>query len=163
PSETNLADRLKAAFPKVVAVVVAPLAAILYVTYVELSGFGSIAQAYAQRFGWDARPPWVTVEELINKLLSGHANVIDFGQIIALFIIVLLGIRAIKALPLIYHLFLWPALTFIMIACDHLYPLNSMTRYALHFFPIFMVLGIVLVKRPRWRPLWIIGGVLLQV
>ena len=99
---------------------------------------------------------------MIAHISSGQASAADLGQLATLVFVVALSFAALRILPFVYQLYLWPTLIFILTPYTPRHFLIGMMRYALYFFPIFPVLGTIMVKYPRLRPLIISGGLILQ-
>ena len=147
---------------RIAAVTAAPAVSLLYNVILYFGGMGKITDAYARIFGWQFSTPWANVGGMLSKIASGLASLFDFGQIVALILVVVLSCAAFRRLPFVYQLYLWPTLIFILTPYAPRQFLVGMMRYSLSFFPIFIVMGMIAVGRPRLRVALILCGGALQ-
>ena len=152
---TQIAGRLAA-------VASGPVMVVLYNLVIGWGGLGNITDAYARVFGWRFTSPWAGINGMITHILAGQASGFDLGQLAALIFVIVLSFATLRLLPFVYQLYLWPTLIFILMPYTSRHFLIGMMRYALYFFPIFPVIGTLMVKYPRLRPVIISSGVLLQ-
>lgn len=75
----------------------------------------------------------------------------------------LLALLAVRRLPLMYTLYLWPSLLIMATREMPHIPLMSLPRYLLVLFPGFIMLGLLLARRPWLAAGWLIVSLILQV
>jgi hypothetical protein len=140
-----------------------PLAALAFMIYVPSAGLGSISDAYKTPWGMDVRPPWDVVIDVAVKILAGKAELTEFAGLIALIIIVALTLASFRVLPIADQLYVWVTLVFILLRYYPRYLLNGTMRYVLDFFPLFTTAGVIFARDPRFRFVWVIIGLVLQM
>ncbi len=151
---------IREAVPRLVAMGSGGLMTFIFLEYTSLSGLGTVDGAYAQAWGMNIRPPWESILTVLQRVASGQAIAIEYANLIALGIIVLLFIGSLKVLPLPYHLYMGVTLILVLMRYYPPQMLNGTMRYVLDFFPLFIALAIVWDKRPRLRMLWFTIGIL---
>lgn len=133
----------------VLAVVAAPLSALLYVVYTVRVVGRSMLEASAEWTGSAFHPPWDLVGATLEWVsrTGDPLQVLQLGMLVLFAVLFLAGVRRV---PLELTLY----------AAPHLYlawarilptPLTSVGRYLLVIFPIFIVLALLLEgRRVRW-------------
>lgn len=143
------AARLKEAIPRLFAMGMAPFMSLCFILYTQLSGLGSISEAYASpTWALQIRPPWDVVIGVFGRLFNGTINATEVGGLIALCIIVIFSLASLRVLSMPYHIYTALTLIFILLRYVPQNFLNGTMRYALDFFPVFITLGVLLVNRP---------------
>lgn len=155
--------RFREAIPRLAAIGTGPSAVLGFFTFLAVAKLGSVTDAYGKYWGLVVQPPWSPVIDAIAKINSGKAAPTEVANLVALAFIILMCLVSIRVLPMRLHLYLWPTLVLILLRYYPLYLLNGTMRYVLDFFPIFITLGVLLLKHFRLRLLLIVGGLLLQL
>ncbi len=93
-------------------------------------------------------PPWENLIYAVRTLASGSFHQADLFNLVFTILFVALLTFSWKRFPVSYHIYTIGALILLTIRLVETQPLNSMSRYALALFPIFMYLGI-LGRDPR--------------
>jgi len=116
------------------------LGTVAFMAYVTLAGLPSIEQAF---LGWGLQVgmPWDSLILAVRTLWSGDILFHDVGNIVVTVLIGLLTLVALRKLPVFYSLFMVPALLFTMMRYFPRTQLHGMMRYALAFFPDFILLA----------------------
>ncbi len=86
-------------------------------------------------------PPWENYFYALQNLISGHfivADVLNWAITTILIVLLVIGWRK---LPAAYSLYVAASLVVLTMRLVDTQPLNSMSRYALTLFPIFILLG----------------------
>jgi hypothetical protein len=133
-----------------------PLMVLLFFGYLSLANLGSVTDAYIYYWGMDVKPPWVPIIEVVRRLVGGVATLTEVNNLIALIIIAVLGCIASRLLPVRFQWYMWPTLVLILLRYYPLTLLNGTMRYVLDFFPIFLVMGVMLSRHVYRRLVWII-------
>jgi hypothetical protein len=93
-------------------------------------------------------PPWENLIYAVRTLASASFHQADLFNLVFTLLFVALLILSWRRFPLSYHIYTIGTLILLTIRLVETQPLNSMSRYALALFPIFMYLGI-LGRDPR--------------
>ena len=87
-------------------------------------------------------PPWENYVYALQTLVSAHFTIADVLNWLVTTIFVALLVIGWRKLPVIYSLYAAASVVVLTMRLVDTQPLNSMTRYALTLFPIFILLGI---------------------
>ena len=74
-----------------------------------------------------------------------------------------LTLASFRILPIADQLYVWVTLVFILLRYYPRYLLNGTMRYVLDFFPLFGTVGVIFARDPRFRFVWVIIGLVLQM
>jgi hypothetical protein len=119
-------------------------------------------------FDYRVVPPWNTLADSWSYVLGWTANppaslpIVELFNLICMLGFCALGVLALRRLPLMYSLYVWPSLVLLLTREMGFSPLMSVSRYVLVIFPCFLVLAQVLVDHRRLTAAWLIGGAGLQ-
>lgn len=128
--------------------VLAPVAGVFgYRLYVALSHIGSIDAAYASEWRIYTRLPFEALQSYIMRLVHGQTLPYENNNALVLVLIFSLSILVTLKLKLTYSLYVWGTLGIILLRYHEGPQFEGMFRYALTFFPCFIVGGMLL---KRW-------------
>jgi Gpi18-like mannosyltransferase len=159
-----LRDRILKAIPRLFAMGMGPFTTLVFTLGVAAVGLGNISDAYDNaQWGVLIRPPWVSVIDVMGRMIHGTAQSTEVADFIALLIILIFSLAALRILPAPYHIY--SGVTLVLVLMRYYTPtlLNGTLRYVLDFFPIFITLGVLLARRPLWRAVWIGTGIFFQL
>jgi hypothetical protein len=153
--------RIREAIPRLIAMGSGGLMTAIFLEYTSISGLGTVDGAYLKPWGLLIRAPWESLLTVIGRVFAGQAIAVEYFNLIAVIVIVLLFIGSLRVLPIPYHLYVGVTLILVLM---RFYPnqlLNGTMRYTLDLFPLFIALAIVWDRRPRLRLLWFTVGALI--
>jgi hypothetical protein len=127
----------------------AGLGVVAFMVYVHLAGLPSIEQAFLEKWGLQVGMPWDSVLLAIRALWSGDVLFHDVGNIVVAVMVVALTLVGLRRLPAFYSLFMVPALLFTLMRYYPRTQLHGMMRYALAYFPDFILVA-QWGQRHRW-------------
>jgi hypothetical protein len=116
----------------------------LYLAGMQLGGLGSPSQALEAHWHIQVTMPWITLYRAAQVVANGTVNPTDAFNIGAFLLVVMVGLAAIKRLKPPHSLYLWITLGFILTRYYPKYQLQSLPRYALSLFPLFITLALLL-------------------
>jgi hypothetical protein len=125
------------------------LGTVAFMVYVTLAGLPSIEQAFLEKWGLQIGMPWDSLILAIRTLWSGDVLFHDVGNIVVTVMIIVLTLIGLRKLPVFYSLFMVPALLFTLMRYFPRTQLHGMMRYALAFFPDFILLA-QWQRRHKW-------------
>lgn len=166
---THPLETIRRGLPAAPAVIGGPLGTALYVFGLPLAGIGSVEAAFTQPpWNTEIRPPWEALIQAWEALANGTAHLHDVASVLALVLVVTLGIVALRRLHPAYSLWVWSTLLFILLRKHDTYQLHGLLRYTLYFFPVFVMLALLLNRQEnraiRWATVaWIGVGFTLQL
>jgi hypothetical protein len=120
-------------------------------------------------FEYQVLPPWDVLHASLQYVVGWTANppaslpIIEALNLACILLFCVLGAVAMRRLPFMYSLYVWPSLALLVTRQMGFSPLMSSSRYVLVLFPCFLVLGVLLVDRRLATVLWLAGGAALQV
>ncbi|NIN65102.1 MAG: hypothetical protein GTO63_10445 [Anaerolineae bacterium] len=120
-----------------------PLGAALYLCLRYLVGGTPVLPASEPKLFARLAPPWENVTYAIRTLASGSFHQADLFNLAFTLLFVALLILSWRRFPLSYHFYTIGTLILLTTRLVETQPLNSMSRYVLAIFPIFMYLGIL--------------------
>jgi hypothetical protein len=85
--------------------------------------------------------PFAVVLETFQRILGGRAASIEYIDLAIVILMIFLGVRMIKRLPIPYVIYFWVALIFNLSQFRIPQPISSQARFALLLFPAFIILG----------------------
>jgi hypothetical protein len=133
----------------------------------QLSGLGNASQALETHWHIQVTTPWITLYRAAQVVTNGTLNPTDALNIGAFLLIVVVGLAASRRLKPPHSLYLWITLGFILTRYYPKYQLQSLPRYALSLFPLFIALALLLDRpTPAGRAIRIVcvvSGCILQV
>jgi hypothetical protein len=131
-----------------IAVIGGPLGTLAYLLGMELSGLGSVSEAFSGPI-WRTQiaPPWESLIGAIRVVLNGTASTNDLANLAAFVFAAVLGVVMVARLSPPYWAYVWVTLGFILLRRHYLIQLHGMLRYTLDLFPIFIVMALLL-RRP---------------
>lgn len=125
-----------------------PFGAALYLCLRYLIGGTPLLPTSEPKLFARLAPPWENLTYAIRTLASGSFHQADLFNLVFTIVFVALLVFSWKRFPLSYHIYTIGALILLTIRLVETQPLNSMSRYALALFPVFMYLG-TLGRSPR--------------
>lgn len=125
------------------------LGTVAFMVYVTLADLPSIEQAFLEKWGLQIGMPWDSLILAIRTLWSGDVLLHDVGNIVVTVMIIVLTLIGLRKLPVFYSLFMVPALLFTLMRYFPRTQLHGMMRYALAFFPDFILLA-QWQRRHKW-------------
>jgi hypothetical protein len=127
----------------------AGLGTVAFMIYVTLADLPSIEQAFLEKWGLQIGMPWDSLILAIRTLRSGDVLFHDVGNIVVAVMIIVLTLIGLRKLPVFYSLFMMPALLFTLMRYFPRTQLHGTMRYALAFFPDFILLA-QWQRRHKW-------------
>ena len=115
-----------------------------YLAGMQLSGLGNASQALETHWHIQVTTPWITLYRAAQVVVNGTVNPTDALNIGAFLLIVGVGLAAARRLKPPHNLYLWITLGFILTRYYPKYQLQSLPRYALSLFPLFITLALLL-------------------
>jgi Gpi18-like mannosyltransferase len=85
--------------------------------------------------------PFAVVLETFQRIAMSTATAIEYLDLAIIILMLLLGVRMLKRLPLPFVLYFWVALIFNLSQFRIPQPISSQARFALLLFPAFIILG----------------------
>ena len=113
-----------------------------------VSGLPQLTEIYENYWYQVTAVPGSDLITAIGKMFSGEAPFTLFIDFLVVFLLMAMTILAYKKLGLTYGIYSTLLLLFMLLPASEQKPLYSFSRYALAFFPMFMVFG--LVGRNAW-------------
>lgn len=113
----------------------------LFLLYRETSGLPSLATIYSTYWYQETAIPGQDLITAIRQMIAGGATFTLFFDFFCALLLLATTIVALRRLPRVYGLYSLMLFLFMLIPTSELKPLYSFSRYALVFFPTFMVLG----------------------
>jgi len=123
---------------------------VAFMAYVYLVGWPSIEHVFAKQWHMQIGMPWDSLILAARALWSGDVLFQDVGNILVALFCILLTALGLRRLPVFYSLFTAPVLLFTLMRYFPAIQLNGWMRYALIFFP-----GFILVARWGQRSVWL--------
>jgi len=120
-------------------------------------------------FEYQVLPPWDVLNASWQYVIRWTANppaslpIVEALNLVCILLFCVLGAVAIRRLPFMYSLYVWPSLAILLTRQMGFSPLMSSSRYVLVIFPCFIVLSLLLVDRRAATLVWLSGGAALQV
>ena len=105
-----------------------------------MNGFAAFEERMAEMWDWHFIPPWMIPVVLPQRLMESawtQADVVNVIFLVCGIVLIMLAIRIFDFSATIYHLV---TLT-LFLTWDSTHPLESLPRYILAFFPLFLMLG----------------------
>ena len=138
----------------------------VYLIGTQLGGLGNASQVLETHWHIRVTTPWVTLYHAAQVVVDGTVTPTDLLNLGAFVFIIVVGLAAIHRLKPAYSLYLWITLGFILTRYYPKFQFQSLPRYALSLFPLFMVLALLL-DRPTpvgraVRAAYVVLGGLLQ-
>jgi hypothetical protein len=106
-------------------------------------------------------PPWQVVP-LSMRYIARTGDTIEILNLACLLGATLLALYLVDRLPLIYAAYVWPYLLFLFSNQQFISPFEGTARYVLPLFPCFILLAIVLERRPYLTRSVLAIGILMQ-
>jgi hypothetical protein len=119
----------------------------IYMAVLQMRGLGNASQALEVHWHIRMAMPWTTVTAVGRALFSGSLQSVDLLSAGVFLFIIVIGVAAVRRLRLSYSLYLWSTLGLILMRYNPNSQLQSLSRYALSMFPLFIALAL-LVDRP---------------
>lgn len=133
-----------------------PAVALIGLSIYDRNIVGERASAFqlSARWGQHFEAPWKLLPASIQHIRN-TGDPIEVLNVVCLIGFTVLGLFALRKLPLVYGLYVFPYLG--LLYSDHLFvsPLASVCRYSLALFPCFIMLATWLARRP-----WLAAGCL---
>lgn len=117
------------------------LAGIFYLALRATVGESSILPTSEPQLNAHLAPPWENIIYAVETIASGRFLTADVLNLAVAVVAVFVLARGWRLLPITMGLYCGATLVLVMIRYVDTQPLNSMTRYVLTLFPLFMVLG----------------------
>ena len=117
-----------------------------YSIYLKVSGFETIAGAYANR-GTRVVMPWIGLWDLGQRLLHNRMAITDYIEIGLFILFTIAFLIGIKELPVAFSLYNLAMIAIILMRVYEVSFLPGFMRYMLIIFPIFIVFGKKLQNR----------------
>jgi hypothetical protein len=138
----------------------------IYLVGMQLGGLGNASQALETHWHIQVTAPWVTLYHAARVVVDGTVTPTDVLNLGAFLFIVIVGLAAIRRLKPAYSLYLWITLGLLMTRYYPKYQFQSLPRYALSLFPLYIALALLL-DRPTpagraARTAYVVLGSLLQ-
>jgi hypothetical protein len=77
----------------------------------------------------------------LGRIVAGEASFIEYCELLVVTIMLAVGLRMVRRLPLSYVVFFWTLLLFNLSLTRLTQPISSQARFALSLFPAFIVLA----------------------
>ena len=120
----------------------------LFLLYRHLTGLPSLSTIYSAYWYQETAFPGHDLFTAVGQMVAGGAPFTLFFDFLCAILLLATTIIAFRRLPKIYGLYSAMLLFFMLLPASNLKPLYSFSRYALAFFPNFMLLG--LAGRRPW-------------
>lgn len=152
------------AWPKLLAVVSAPLNVFLYLTWAQTLGNGSASPQAVQTLGQNLVMPWEAVGRMANTYLVGQATLQDWSNLTLLIIALGAGVALVGRWPTSEWVYAWAhLLTVFVVTINGSILLRGVPRYLLVNFPLFVLFATFAARYRRLRLLFVTGGLGLQL
>jgi hypothetical protein len=115
-----------------------------YMAAMQISGLGSASQALEVHWHIRMTMPWTTVAVVARSIFSGSLQSVDLLSAGVFLFIIVIGVATIRRLRLSHSLYLWSTLGLILMRYNSSSQLQSLSRYALSMFPLFIALALLL-------------------
>jgi hypothetical protein len=135
--------RLHWSWADLTALALIPFAAAFYLLLRYVVGGGPVVPASEVQLFARLAPPWENFIYSVKTLTSGSFHQADLFNFVFTLLFVALLILSWRRFPLSYHIYTASTLMVLTMRLVQTQPLNSMSRYALTLFPIFMHLGVL--------------------
>jgi hypothetical protein len=147
PLAYELWQRRKSLFPisrqdiTALAILLPLLGTVGFIVLREFLGLPSLNHVYQQYWYQRTGIPGTDLIRVIGLMIEGQASIAQYFDFFCTFLLLATTILAFKKLGTTYGLYSAALLLFMLLPSSDLKPLYSFSRYALVFFPSFMVLG----------------------
>jgi hypothetical protein len=129
--------------PNVLAVLLPLLGALGFLAWREIAGLPPIAQIYKDFWYQTTWIPGVDLLAAARQMLSGGARFTLYFDFFCALLLLAATVAGFRRLSPTYGLYMAMLLFFMLLPTSDLKPLFSFSRYALAFFPMFMMFGAV--------------------
>ena len=113
----------------------------LFLLYRQLIGLPSLGATYSAYWYQETTFPGHDLFTAVAQMVAGGAPFTLYFDFVCALILLATTIVALRRLPKVYGLYSAMLLFFMLLPTSNLKPLYSFSRYALVFFPTFMILG----------------------
>ncbi|MBX3063752.1 MAG: hypothetical protein KF726_12295 [Anaerolineae bacterium] len=131
---------------RIPAVIGAPVAMLGYLGYLAINNFGTLEAAYAKEWQLYTRLPFEAFQAFIDRAIHGKTLPFENDNALALLFLLITGLIVLWRLRPAYSLYVGASLGMILLRYHTGPQFESMIRYALMFFPCFIVLAMALRK-----------------
>ncbi|MBX3061781.1 MAG: hypothetical protein KF726_02335 [Anaerolineae bacterium] len=145
------------------AVIGGVIGTLVYFEGIRLAQLGDVAAEYEGPWRTQIRMPWESVAHIVDGVIGGKLNNFDVANLLAFFFVLLVILLAIRQLRPAYWLYVLGSLVYILMRNYDLYYLHGMVRYAVHLFPAFIALALLLSNKRLLTLFFIALAVGLQV
>jgi hypothetical protein len=123
------------------AVLIPPLVAAGYQSWLRLAGYGTIADALRTYWKLETVPPWTGFLLFLQRIPTARFHYMDWIDLILFIVVLIAGLIGLRYLDPAFSLYIWLTMAVLLTRGTPPHLLASYSRYFLAFFPLFLLLA----------------------
>jgi len=132
---------VRGAMPTVFAIIAPALGLLSFVIWRSSVPFPPISEVQLGYWQRVTSVPFNVILVTLGRIVAGEASFIEYCELLVVTIMLAVGLRMVRRLPLSYVVFFWTLLLFNLSLTRLTQPISSQARFALLLFPAFIVLA----------------------